>query len=282
MADTHADRQAARLALTALGLAAGVRIVVSLIAGLITLSQHDEMSTGRVRAGEILTAFGSAGDSIEALLGAAAVAVLWWMARRGLTGAAAAIRLLLIATLLLIVARATGFALIDIDSARASAEFTVIFGFGLADAVIVGGSLLVLDRARLAVTASADPDQIEPLLFAVDRGNGEVFAFYSFAQARRAISIYSIEENEYAFYTDEGDVVTATADDDGTSFTVTDDRRLDELMLSLRGFAQSKGLSVEEPQEPTSYAVPVSDWQWLELWPGWLRPIGRLVRRLQS
>jgi len=127
-----------------------------------------------------------------------------------------------------------------------------------------------------------DPDDVEPLLFAVDRGNGEVFAFFSFAQARRSISPYSIEENEFTFYTDEGMVVEATATEMVTHFTPTGEDRREDLMRALRRFAQVTDLTVEEPQDPTSYAVPIADWQWLELWPGWLRPIGRIVRRLQT
>ena len=77
-------------------------------------------------------------------------------------------------------------------------------------------------------------------------------------------------------------MVDASAADLVARFTPTAENGRDDLMRALRRFVQAKDLSVEEPQEPTSYAVPISDWQWLELWPGWLRPIGRIVRRLQG
>ena len=282
MSSTHDERQVARVALTVLLGAALLRTVASVVSGLIALSEHVELDTDRLRVGRVLAAFGTAGDSTQALLGAAAVGLLWWLGRRGARPDTLVVRLVLLATLVMVVAHAAGFAVIDSDTDRAAGEFVVVFGFAAADGLLAAGSLLVLGRVGRAGAATSDPDQLEPLLFAVDRGNGEVFAFFSFNDARRTISVYSIEEAEYVFYTDEGDVVTASVGENGTTFTVTDEGRRDDLMQALRAFAQAKDLTVEEPAEPTSYAVPISDWQWLELWPGWLRPIGRAIRRLRG
>ena len=280
MSVTHSEQQTAKLAVLTLLGAASVRLVASVIAGFISLGQHNDVfDSARVHASGVLTAFGAAGDSVEVLLAGAAVAVLWWLSRHGAATAIGAARAVLLVTMLLIAARATGYLLIELDNPRGSAESAVVLGFALADALVAGGALLGLRRVG-DVAVDGPPDQPEPLLFAVDRASGEVFAFLSFAQARRTISVYSIEENEYAFYTDEGDLVEATAGETGVTFTPTSDNRREQLMQSLRRFAQAHALSVEEPAEPTSYAVPIADWQWLELWPGWLRPIGRVVRRL--
>jgi hypothetical protein len=135
---------------------------------------------------------------------------------------------------------------------------------------------------RVAATAGAtQSDELEPLVFAVDRGNGEVFAFFSYARAARTISVYSIEEDEYVFYADDGTLLVASVVDDRTTFTPTGVVRRDELLQHLRSFTQRTSVEVIDRDDPTAYAVPIADWQWLQLWPGWLRGIGRLVRRLQ-
>jgi hypothetical protein len=64
------------------------------------------------------------------------------------------------------------------------------------------------------------------------------------------------------------------------SFTETADRRRDELLAHLKEFVLRRGIRVDEEDadEPSAYAIPISDWQWLQLWPGWLRWIGRIFR----
>src|SRR3954453_17512990 len=279
---TESDRRGGPLALEVLVGAASLRILAAVIAGVIALGQHDDLNIGRQHAGEVLNAFGAAGDSIRALLAAGAAALVWLLSRQTPVsrGVLSTLRAVVVVTALMAVARATAIVVLDID--HIGYELTIVIGFAIADVLLCAGILLVLSRLRPVDLDEVDPDDVEPLLFAVDRGNGEVFAFFSLAQARRSISPYSIEENEFTFYTDEGMVVEATATDLVTHFTPTGEDRREDLMRALRRFAQVTDLTVEEPQEPTSYAVPISDWQWLELWPGWLRPIGRIVRRLQT
>jgi hypothetical protein len=286
---TEPDRRTGRLALSVLVVAATIRIVSAVIAGFVALGRHDGLDAGRLHAGDVLNAFGSAGDGIGALLAAAAVGVVWGLSRQRATSRAlvSSVRVVVTVTAVMTVASAVAVILLDTDDNPFSYHLTLIIGFAVAYLVVCLGGLLVLSGLRDVAVDQLDPDQpyadgVEPLLFAVDRGNGEVFAFFSFAQARRTISSYSVEENEYTFYTDEGHLVNASAQDMLTRFTPTEEDRRDELMRALRQFAQAKELPVEEPQDPTSYAVPISDWQWLELWPGWLRPIGRLVRRFQD
>ena len=289
MSATESDRRVGRLALVVLVGAASLRILAAVIAGFIALGQHDDLNgvsfgRGRLHAGEVLNTFGEAGDGIGALLAAAAVALVWWLSRQAAITRSMVtwVRAVLTVTAVLTVVSAASVVVLDIE--QVPERLTLIIGFSLAYLLVCLGGLLVLAGLRdVDVDVDQpDPDDVEPLLFAVDRGNGEVFAFFSFAQARRSISPYSIEENEFTFYTDEGVVVEATATDLVTHFTPTGEDRREDLMRALRRFAQVTDLTVEEPQEPTSYAVPISDWQWLELWPGWLRPIGRIVRRLQA
>jgi hypothetical protein len=281
---TELDRRVGRIALGALLGAATIRILAAVIAGFITLGQHDELNIGRLHAGVVLNAFGASGDGIGALLVAAIVAVTWGLSRRAPVSRTAVtwVRVVATITALMTVASAAAVLVLDADANQSANQLTLVIGFSVAYLLVCLGGLLVLSEVHHVDSDVLDPDHLEPLLFAVDRGNGEVFAFFSFAEARRTISIYSIEEDEYVFYTDEGMVVNASAADGVTHFTVTTEDRREDLMRALRQFALAKALTAEEPGEPTSYAVPIADWQWLELWPGWLRPIGRLVRRVQA
>ena len=280
---TEPDLRIGRLALGALLVGATIRIVAAVIAGFIVLGQHDELNAGRVRVGGALNTFGVAGDGVGVLLVAASVTAVWALSRHAAVSRStiAWTRAVAIVTALMTVASAAGVLVVD-DGGHIAYQLTVIIGFAVAYLVISLGGLLVLSRLRDVDVDDLDPDTLEPLLFAVDRGNGEVFAFFSFAQARRTISSYSVEENEYEFFTDEGRVVHASADDLAIRFTPTELDRRDDLMRALRDFSRAKELTIEEPQDPTSYAVPIADWQWLELWPGWMRPLGRLVRRIQD
>lgn len=281
---TEPDRRLGRLALVALLLAATIRIIAAVIAGFITLGQHDELSVGRLHVGTVLDAFGAAGDGIGALLAAAAVTLVWGLSRQGAVTHSNVTwtRAVVLMTAAMTVVNAVAVTVLNTDDNQVPYQVTLAIGFSVAYLVVCLGALLVLSGLRDMDVVDPDPDEVEPLLFAVDRGNGEVFAFFSFAQARRAISSYSVEENEYTFYTDEGLLVNASAQDMMTRFESTEEDRRDDLMQALRQFAQTNELTVEEPQDPTSYAVPIADWQWLELWPGWLRPIGRVVRRIQD
>jgi hypothetical protein len=146
----------------------------------------------------------------------------------------------------------------------------------------LGGARILgrVDTARRPADV-ADDAEPDPLVFAVDRGNGEVFAFFSYAEATQSISIYSIEENEFVFYADDGTLLQATVVDDRTTFARTDADARTELMGHVRRFAREKSLVVHEPDEPAAYAVPISDWQWLELWPRWMRGLGRMVNRVR-
>jgi hypothetical protein len=270
------------VAVTLLLAAATLRLAASVAGGLLALANHDGVVAGRTRAAEVLNTFGAGGDTAGALLAVAAAAGVWWLHRRPAESTSGAARPWALAVLggtaLLVVLHAVGVVLLDIDAAHTAPQLTILLGFAATDLLLcLAGTVVV--RHVPAAAAEAGPG--DPLLFAVDRETGEVFAFFSFAELARAISVYSVEDGEFAFYDDDGRVFHADVVDDAIRLTPTEVVRRDELLARLRGFADKHGLPVVDRNEPLSYLRPVSDWQWLELWPGWLRWIGRIVRRLQ-
>jgi hypothetical protein len=263
--------------------AASLRVLGSVIGGLLSVTAHaDTFPVGSQRVGTVLTRFGAAGDTASALLVVGAVAILGWALPEARASALAPLaRLLALATGVLVVLRVAGVLAIEADfSSHPAAEEVVQVAFAAGDLLLCLGGVVAL--GRMGGAAQTTGDALEPLVFAVDRGNGEVFAFFSYAQAARTISVYSIEEHEYDFFAEDGTALSAAVVDDRTTFSATDDDRRDELMQHLRRFAQAKSIDVTDRDDPAAYAVPIADWQWLELWPGWLRGIGRFVRRLRG
>lgn len=276
------DRRVTRLVVLTLLFAAAVRIVAAIVSGIAALAATREgFPGGESRTGDVLNAFGSAGDTIQALLLLGAAILVW---RRSASAAAyrAPIAVLALVSGVLVICRVAGF--LDLTSAFANAaavaQQSVVVGFGLADLAVLG-SVLASVRLLSSGADSETPAGDDPVLFAVDRTTSEVFAFFSAAEARRAISTYSVEDDEFAFYDDEGRVVAAEVVDGWTTFTVTDDEREPELLTHLRRFAAEKSLEVDDHDDPLAFVQPINEWQWLELWPGWMRGIGRPLARMR-
>jgi len=163
----------------------------------------------------------------------------------------------------------------------AVANLSRVVGEGVAALVIcLGGAVSVNRLPALGDDGAADSQHV---VFAIDRVDGEVFVAHSFSGLARVISIYSIEDDEFEFFTLGGHAVRATAADGRAAFEVTDDNRLGDLLPHLRRFATAKELDVtpENRDDPSAYVTPIEEWQALELWPPWLRPIGRLLRALR-
>ena len=267
---------------TLMVLAVSLRLLGAIIGGFIAMSlHHDVFAPASQRAGTILETFGRAGDTAGAVLAVAAAALVGWGRVRD-TGLMFVVRVVLVVTAALVCLRVAGYFMISAEfNAAGSVEESVVTGAGVCDLLLCVGALWALGRS------SADPiadgsDDADPLVFAVDRGTAEVFAFFSYAEAARTLSVYSIEDGEFAFYTDEGYVIDASVVDERPRFTVTDDNRRDLLASALRSFAARHDLDVDvQDDDLTAYAVPISDWQWLELWPRWMRGLGRLVNRLR-
>jgi hypothetical protein len=189
--------------------------------------------------------------------------------------------LLLALTAVAGVVSAVGYALVF---GHADTGWSAVFGsVGSALADVVVAVVLLVGFRRMTGSAyrpvadggDADGDDV---LFAVDRGTGDVRAFFSYAEAARRMHVYSIEDDEYQFFTDAGVPVTAVAERGEVEFRPGSGDRSEELMAHLREFAERRGIAVDPADEAWAYAEPISRWQWLELWPGWLRWMGHLVR----
>ena len=264
-----------------LALAAGVRLFAAIVGGFITLSEHqDEFDPLSQRTGGILRTFGAAGDTIGALLVFAAAALIAWAGVRSLR-LHLAVRVLLLGTAVLICLGVAGSFVLASDFNTASAvEESIVTGFGVADLSLCLGGWYVLGRIPAEEDAGSDAEP-DPLVFAIDRGSGEVFAFFSYAEITRTLSVYSLEDDEFDFFTDEGDVIDVSVVDERARFAVTDVNRRSDLAAALDQFARRHDLDVNADDDLTVYAVPISDWQWLELWPRWMRGLGRLANRLR-
>lgn len=279
---TDRGRQVWRgLALVAI--AAGfIRIVAAVVAGIATAGDHPAGVPGRVFAGQTMEALGAGGGFAGAVIAVAAAGFATLAAARLATIGALA-RVLVVAVAASIVVGTIGDALIasTFGGDPAVANLSRVLGEGIAAlAICLGGAVSV---NRMPDLGSAAADDMQQVIFAVDRVDGEVFVARSFAGLARVISIYSIEDDEFEFFTLDGHAVLATAADGRAAFDVTDDNRLADLLPHLRRFATAKELHVtpENRDDPTAYVAPIEEWQALELWPPWLRPIGRLVRALR-
>lgn len=271
------------LPLAVIAVTAGfIRVVAALVSGLSTASDHLHDLPAQAHAGETLQAFGGAGGlegAVLAVVGVGCCAVAGSRARVTATAA----RWLVALTALSIVAATVG-ALILVTSIGTgeTAEASRAVGEGLAALLVcVGGAAAV---ARLGPPGADSPDAMPPIVFAVDRVDGEVFAARSFQDLARVVSVYSIEDDEFEFFTADGRVVTATTAEGRAAFDVTEFNRRDDLLTGLRRFATAHELDVapEQRDDPTAYVEPIEEWQALELWPPWMRPIVRLVRRLRG
>jgi hypothetical protein len=117
-------------------------------------------------------------------------------------------------------------------------------------------------------------------VFAVDRRNGDVLAWSSMTKAVMEAPVFGVEDNEYEFFLDDGTVLSAGIVDDRVRFTPSDVERADDLIAALRAYAERTGIAVDEGEadEPLAYVDTISRDHWLDMWPAWLRWIGRVVR----
>lgn len=263
---------------------AGIRLLASVVAGFV--DWHDSGSVfpaARVRVFDVLSTFGAAGDGSGVLLALAAAATVWWLSWRD-DAAATSLRASLMwifgVTAALALADGVGFGFFySYESEHQTPRLIHTEGFALAYIVVTVGALLLLRQLGDAIAAQ-DSDDLDAFIFAVDRKGGDVRAFLSAGEAKRRMHVYSVEDDEFAFYTDEGSVLEATVVDDRIVLRSTDQQGLAELVESLKEFANRRGITIddEDADDPTAYAVPIGRWHWLEMWPPWMRPIGMLFR----
>lgn len=281
------DTRLARAVATLLLVATGIRSFASIIAGFVEWndSARAGFPPGRVRAADVLTAFGSGGDGTGILLVVAAAAAVWWCLR---VGDAAAVRLrvavnwafAVVATLSVLTA--IGLGLFDVFGNQKS-HTILASGFALAYVVVAVGCAALLQRYDVAINELAFDDgdsDIDAFVFAVDRKSGDVRAFLSARQAVRGMHAVWVEDDEFAFYTDEGLVLDASVVDERIVFRPTETDRSDELLAHLNEFVSRRGIKVNpaDADDPAAYAVPIARWRGLEMWPPWLRPLGLLFQ----
>jgi hypothetical protein len=267
---------------------AAIRLVAAVVSGFV--EWHDAAApyfpSGRIESFDVLTTFGQAGDGTELLLVFAAAAALWWASRAGDPLAwrwRGAVDGAFVVTGVLAVGNAVGFWLIySVGGEPQTGHAIGATGFSLATVIGAAGGIVFSRRLDAASDVQFDDDDgIDAFVFAVDRGTGDVRAFFSAGEAKRRMHVYSVEDDEFAFYTDEGVVLEASAEDDRITLRPTEQVHADELLTKLKQFTNRRGIAVdpEDLDDPTAFVVPIRRWHWLEMWPPWTRPIGMLFRR---
>ena len=272
-----------------------LRIVVAVVGGLVAGREHLPGASYGIHPAETgaerLLQFSSAGDGEGAILMVLAAVLLWLVAmlprserswRGDYVATASLLALTSISSLLTAVAyiwfasEPVGF--------PTSQEVQYV-GFSIVYAVLTAGVLYVVRGVNAAVTsvsvAGADEDDEEgAAVFAVDRKSGVVLVWSSQAEARAKAPLYGVEDDEYVWFLDDGVVLRAVADGRDVSFTPTGEERPDDLLRYLRDYVERRGLTIddEEADEPLAYVDPIARDHYLEMWPGWLRWLGRLTR----
>ena len=267
-----------------------VRLVAAVVGGVAAASDHTPFSPDGFHTGYVLSTFGSAGDGTGVVVLGLAGVVLWartvgrtspasvhWWRQRDLSTVLlgfTALSALVEGVGLLMQASATG------DAWR---RVIVPVGFEIAYLLAAVGAIATLRRLDADETAStgvADGVVDEPgaAVFAVDRKTGVVLAWPSVGEARAKAPLYGVEDDEYDWFLDDGVVLAASAAGSHVRLVPTPDARPDELLARLTAYAERRGLAVDEPDEPLAYVDPIIRDHYLEMWPGWLRWIGRLTR----
>jgi hypothetical protein len=274
---------------TATLLATALRLLASIVAGLVDIgAHHDDGYYARIRAADILTSFGAAGDAESALLGVVALALIVvvarstadpdWVLRR-----LSSLRLLMVTTALLAICVAVGNTLFAADSFDQPATTSRwLYYVIVAVAAIIFALAVSIAARRFADTLVFDRDG-DWVVFALDRHTKDVRAFLSQSEALRRLPWASLEDDEYELMRDDGRVLTVEFSPQ-PRFVETDQSKSAELSAALRDYAERNELFIraDGTPEPLDYALPLHARQWLDLWPHWMRPIGMLVRKFQS
>jgi hypothetical protein len=266
-----------------------IRLVAAVVGGIsVGLKRADQLAPSGFRTGETLTTLGSAGDGVGLLLLLLAGALLLWRMSRSAHGDRLAGSRVLLSWLLVLTAASAALFVVGLMFEASVGGFfdwervVTPAGFAIADLVGSLGTLVVVRRLS---TVGADDDSEQDrdaraAVFAVDRKTGDVLTWASQAEARAKAPLYGVEDDEYRWYLDDGTVLQATADGRDVTFTATDAERSGELLVHLKAYAQRRGIAIDEDEadEPLAYVDPIARDHYLEMWPGWLRWLGRLTR----
>jgi hypothetical protein len=242
----------------ALVLAIAAHFVASILGGIsqaTTANSEFAEPAATVPTGIVLEAFGAAAGSM-ALLGAVALGLVLIRRLAGGHESSSALGLLdgiFVLTLISAVVQGIGMVMLANDRSAAAIDtaaqvLSPVGYFVLA----AGGSLAVVRLRNADARAASERAAFDTTVFAVDRSTGNVFVYLSVGEAERKMSVYSVEDDEFDFYADDGGVLTARVVDNRTVIEAGTDNRRAELLAALRAFVQRRGIDI-------GAALP-SDW----------------------
>ena len=289
---TRSARAVGDILVSALLAAQALRLLSAIIGGFATIGHHDEFGPpGRFHTGVTLTSFGGFADGVGVLLLIVAVVMIWWRqtvpsfaGERPPEWQSGALTWLLALTAVGAVLGAVGAALqASVTGFAVGARLAAEVGFEASYVLVALAAMVAVGRLETVGDTVADadePDDAPAAVFAVDRKTGAVLAWRSRSEARDKAPLFGVVDDEYDWFLDDGEVLRATAAGRDVTFTPTGEHRPDDLVQHLKEHALRRGLAVDddEADEPLAYVDPIVGDHYLELWPGWLRWLGRLTR----
>ncbi|HET7309772.1 MAG TPA: hypothetical protein VFJ17_00440 [Mycobacteriales bacterium] len=280
------------LLVTTLLAAQVLRLLSSLVGGFAAIGQHDEFGPpGRFHTGLVLTSFGEFGDGVGVLLLLIAAVIVWWRrtAPSLADGPALPWHTSALTSLLALTALGGGLAAVgaalqaSVTGLAVGARLSAEVGLQVAHVVIALGALVAvrrLDSPRDDAAIGDEPGDAPAAVFAVDRKTGDVLAWRSRSEAHAKAPLYGVEDDEFDWFLDDGAVLRATAADGDVTLTATGEERPDDLLRHLKEYSGRRGIVIDDDDEdePLAYVDPIARDHYLEMWPGWLRWLGRLAR----
>jgi hypothetical protein len=277
--------------------AQALRIVVAVIGGLVANREHlpgpDFGVHPAENGAEQLLQFASAGDGEGAILMVLGAVLLWLVAmlprsERTWHGDFIATSVLLGLTSVSCVLTAVAYIWFASEPVGfPTSQEVQLVGFSIVYAALTAAMLYVVRGIHATVTSTAvdsgdeeNDDEEGAAVFAVDRKTGAVLVWSSQAEARAKAPLFGIEDDEYEWFLDDGVMLVAAANGQDVSFTPTGEERPEDLLRHLKDYVERRGLRIdeEEADEPLAYVDPIARDHYLEMWPGWLRWLGRLTR----
>ena len=280
------QRRAVAALATVLLAAMAIRLAASVAAGIADLvdSADKGFPTSKFEVAQSLILFGSAGDGAGVVLTLLAAGLVWWLLRVGDPAERLRLATGAVFVVLLVSAVITAVGYVLFATSPDDVLWSSLFrstGDSLAYALVAAGGLVATSRlGRIGDDLDHAVGDDDPFVFVVDRKSGDVNAYFSVDAAARRTHVYLVEDNEVEFFTDDGTVLAAAIEHDRVTLRPTDDNRHAELLDRLGQFVVRRDIAVDmlDVDDAAAYALPISNWQWLQLWPGWLRWMGRIFR----
>jgi hypothetical protein len=163
---------------------ASLRFLGAVLYGIDTATQSSQdFGFGPSHTGDVLTAFGGAGDGVGALLALVAVSLVIW-STRGRFRVADGLYIAVVATvgLTIVSALLTGIGYLVLfhrNLGNVWGQFSYVESQAVAYILLAAGALVVMRRFVDESAVGVADDGFDAVVFAVDRGNGNVRAFFS-------------------------------------------------------------------------------------------------------